>query len=140
MKLRVLYLLLSFACAACSMPETSETGSPPKRWLHFPVEENKAKIVLVSGDEEYRSEEALPQLAKILSKHHGFDCTVLFAQDPVRPGIVDSNYPMMPVAWTKSYQIPGGQKGVAFTSTVGASADLLEEGIRRCSLTQLIGC
>ena len=36
-------------------------------------------IVLVSGDEEYRSEEALPQLAKILAKHHGFKCTVLFA-------------------------------------------------------------
>lgn len=39
-------------------------------------------IVLVSGDDEYRSEEALPQLAKILSKHHGFKCTVLFAIDP----------------------------------------------------------
>lgn len=39
-------------------------------------------VVLVSGDEEYRSEEALPQLAKILAKHHGFDCTVLFAIDP----------------------------------------------------------
>ena len=39
-------------------------------------------IVLVSGDEEYRSEEALPQLARILSTHHGFKCTVLFAIDP----------------------------------------------------------
>jgi type 1 glutamine amidotransferase len=39
-------------------------------------------IVFVSGDEEYRSEEALPQLAKILSKHHGFACTVLFPIDP----------------------------------------------------------
>src|SRR5947209_5805042 len=39
-------------------------------------------IVLVSGDEEYRSEEALPQLAKILAKHHGFKCTVLFAINP----------------------------------------------------------
>src|SRR5437667_243923 len=38
-------------------------------------------VVLVSGDEEYRSEEALPQLAKILAKRHGFDCTVLFAVD-----------------------------------------------------------
>ncbi len=36
-------------------------------------------IVLISGDEEYRSEEGLPQLAKILAKHHGFQCTVLFA-------------------------------------------------------------
>lgn len=39
-------------------------------------------IVLVSGDEEYRSEEALPQLGKILAKHHGFKCTVLFAVNP----------------------------------------------------------
>ena len=36
-------------------------------------------IVLVSGDEEYRSEQALPQLAKILAIRHGFKCTVLFA-------------------------------------------------------------
>src|SRR5438132_13697031 len=39
-------------------------------------------IVLVSGDDEYRSEEALPQLGKILAKHHGFKCTVLFGIDP----------------------------------------------------------
>jgi hypothetical protein len=36
----------------------------------------------VSGDEEYRSEQALPQLAKILATRHGFNCTVLFAIDP----------------------------------------------------------
>lgn len=39
-------------------------------------------IVLLSGDEEYRSEEALPMLGKILSRHHGFKCTVLFSVDP----------------------------------------------------------
>jgi hypothetical protein len=37
------------------------------------------RVVLVSGDEEYRSEELLPQLGKILAVHHGFSCTVLFA-------------------------------------------------------------
>lgn len=47
-------------------------------------------IVLVSGDEEYRSEEALPQLAKMLSRHHGFKCTVLFAVDP-RDGTINPN-------------------------------------------------
>ena len=36
-------------------------------------------IVLISGDEEYRSEEALPMLGQILSVHHGFRCTVLFS-------------------------------------------------------------
>ena len=35
-------------------------------------------IVLIAGDDEYRSEEALPMLGKILAKHLGFRCTVLF--------------------------------------------------------------
>lgn len=38
--------------------------------------------MLVSGDEEYRSEEALPMLGKLLAERHGFKCTVLFAIDP----------------------------------------------------------
>lgn len=38
-------------------------------------------IVFVTGDDEYRSEESMPQMAKILARHHGFKCTVLFAID-----------------------------------------------------------
>jgi hypothetical protein len=52
------------------------------------------RVVLVSGDEEYRSEEALTQLAKILARHHGFTCTVLYAIDPatgeISPNKVDN--------------------------------------------------
>jgi hypothetical protein len=40
-------------------------------------------IVLLAGDEEYRSEEGLPMLAKILAMRHGFTCTVLFSINPV---------------------------------------------------------
>lgn len=47
-------------------------------------------IVLISGDEEYRSEESLPQLAKVMAKHHGFKCTVLFAID-AKSGTIDPN-------------------------------------------------
>jgi hypothetical protein len=47
-------------------------------------------IVLVSGDEEYRSEQVMPQLAQILSIHHGFDCTVLFSIDP-KDGTINPN-------------------------------------------------
>jgi hypothetical protein len=53
-------------------------------WLVFEGGDGPGKgkhIVLLSGDEEYRSEETMPQLGKILSKHHGFKCTVLFAID-----------------------------------------------------------
>jgi len=40
-------------------------------------------VVLIAGDDgEYHSEEALPQLAKILAVHQGFNCTVLFPLDP----------------------------------------------------------
>ncbi len=56
-----------------------------KPWISFQGGDGPGtgkSIVLVSGDEEYRSEEALPQLAKILSQRLGFDTTVLFAIDP----------------------------------------------------------
>lgn len=55
------------------------------QWITFEGGEGLGKgkhIVLISGDDEYRSEEGLPQLAKILSTHHGFKCTVLFPIDP----------------------------------------------------------
>ena len=38
-------------------------------------------IVFLVGDEEYRSEDSMPQLAKILAVRHGFKCTVLFAMN-----------------------------------------------------------
>jgi len=47
-------------------------------------------IVFLSGDEEYRSEESLPQMAKILAERHGFKCTVLFAINPAN-GTIDPN-------------------------------------------------
>jgi hypothetical protein len=46
------------------------------------------QIVFLSGDEEYRSEEGLPMLAKILAARHGFKCTVLFAINPA-DGTID---------------------------------------------------
>src|SRR5207248_2411757 len=43
----------------------------------------------------YRSEEALPQLGKILARHHGFKCTVLFAIDPA-DGTIQPNKSNIP--------------------------------------------
>lgn len=63
-------------------------------------------IVLISGDEEYRSEEALPQLARILAGRHGFRTTVLFAVDP--DGVVN----------------PENRRGVAGLETL-RTADLM---------------
>ncbi len=48
-------------------------------------------IVFLAGDHEYRSEEALPALARLIAKHHGFKCTVLFTVDPKTGVIVPGN-------------------------------------------------
>ena len=47
-------------------------------------------IVFLAGDHEYRSEETLPALARILARRYGFRCTVLFTTNPetgfIEPG------------------------------------------------------
>ncbi|MCF7957229.1 MAG: ThuA domain-containing protein [Phycisphaerae bacterium] len=45
-------------------------------------------IVFVAGDEEYRGEESMPMMAKILAQRHGFKCTVLFATHK-ETGLID---------------------------------------------------
>jgi acetyl esterase/lipase len=53
-------------------------------WVTYSPKDGPGKgrhIVFLSGDEEYRGEEGLPMLAKILSQRHGFKCTVLFSLD-----------------------------------------------------------
>jgi len=56
--------------------------SPTVTYEAKPGPGNGRHIVFLTGDEEYRGEEGLPMLAKILSQRHGFKCTVLFALDP----------------------------------------------------------
>lgn len=73
---------LGLSLAATLLPAYSDSGIG---WVSYPGGTgvgNGKHIVLLAGDEEYRSEEALPMLAKILSEHHGFKCTVLFSTDP----------------------------------------------------------
>lgn len=65
------------------------------QWIVFDGYDGPGKgkhIVFVTGDEEYRSEESMPQLAKILAKHHGFKCTVLFAVNK-QTGQIDPQIP-----------------------------------------------
>ncbi len=78
------WLVMVIALSPCHLVILSpcHAGDP---WVVYNGSNGPGKgkhIVLVSGDEEYRSEEALPQLGKILARHHGFQCTVLFAIDP----------------------------------------------------------
>ena len=63
---------------------SSTVEAEPLRYKGSPdLPGNGKHVVLISGDEEYRSEEVVVQLGRILAKRHGFDCTVLFAIDPV---------------------------------------------------------
>ena len=69
------------------------------QWITFEGKDGPGKgkhIVFVSGDDEYRSEEALPLLAKIMAEHHGFKCTVLFAIDPATGAITPSHQTNIP--------------------------------------------
>jgi type 1 glutamine amidotransferase len=45
-------------------------------------------IVWLAGDHEYRGEESLPALARIMAKHYGFKCSVFFTTDPATGFIV----------------------------------------------------
>ncbi len=74
-----LLLLLVFSATCFAGEKASD------KWVVYKGEKGPGKgkhIVLVSGDEEYRSEESLSMLAGILARRHGFTCTVLFAIDP----------------------------------------------------------
>ncbi len=75
-----LFLMLGAQARAADPWVVYEGSEGPGRGKH---------IVLISGDEEYRSEEALPQLGKILAVRHGFKCTVLFAIG--KDGTIDPN-------------------------------------------------
>jgi hypothetical protein len=65
------------------------------------------KIVLIAADQEYRSEQSMPMMAKILSTHHGFDCTVLFGVN--EKGEVDPTLPVYPEKGKefRPHHIPG---------------------------------
>ncbi len=79
-RLKSLPLQLGCAIALClGVPADASDSS-----LVFEPKPGTSKgkhVVLLAGDEEYRSEESLPMLAKILSQRHGFKCTVLFSVD-----------------------------------------------------------
>jgi len=78
------------------------------QWITFGPGEGAGKgkhVVFVTGEEEYRSEESAPMLARVLSTHHGFKATVLFSMGKFRgkdkdkdknkkeEGLIDPNAP-----------------------------------------------
>ncbi len=97
--LRARFLPALLLAAAASLVSVSARADD-NPWVVYKGGDGPGKgknIVFVSGDEEYRSEEGLPQLAKILAERHGFTCTVLFAIDP-KDGTINPN---------ETHNIPG---------------------------------
>lgn len=67
------FALWSFAAVAFAQPA---------QWVEFPGGEGLGAgkhVVIVTGDDEYRSEESMPQWGRMLAQRHSFKVTVLFA-------------------------------------------------------------
>ncbi len=87
MKIQVIAsLLLSVLGTA-----TSALAEAPLVYLGSDGPGKGKHIVFVSGDHEYRSEETLPALARVLAKNAGFKCTVLFNVDAQSGEVVPGN-------------------------------------------------
>jgi type 1 glutamine amidotransferase len=73
------YALLATFVAGLIFPVTAAAQNP-----HLVVYEGTSgpgrgkHIVMLAGDHEYRSEESLPALARILARRYGFKCSVFF--------------------------------------------------------------
>ncbi|MBN1510055.1 MAG: ThuA domain-containing protein [Sedimentisphaerales bacterium] len=115
--LRTLMAAIVLSAATATVPAAEppwvvyQGGAGPGQGKH---------IVFVTGDEEYRSEESMPMLAKILAVHHGFKCTVLFAInketsqiDPVTldniPGLEALDTADLMVLFTRFRELPDQQ-------------------------------
>jgi len=105
--LAVLILLMAPAVLAGPLVYEGEGGAGKGKHLVF-----------IASDHEYKSEETLPALARILARHHGFKCTVLFGvneKGEIVPG--NSNVPGMEalksadlmVVFTRFQNWPDGQ-------------------------------
>ncbi len=90
---------------------TNTTKHPVKEsplWLTYSGDKGPGAgkhIVLIAADQEYRSEYSMPMLARLLAKHHGFHCTVLFSLN--KDNDVD---PTQKIRWedkTVTHNIPG---------------------------------
>lgn len=89
--------LKSLALSLVILASPGQARAQEDPWVVYPGGEGPGRgkhIVFVTGEESYRSEESMPLMARILSRHHGFKCTVLFAIDPkdgtINPTVKDN--------------------------------------------------
>ena len=95
---------------AAKAPQNPQRHPVPENhlWLTYNGNNGPGKgkhIVLIAAEQEYRSEQSMPMMARILSELHGFDCTVLFSVNT--KGEAD---PTLKIRWEQKdviHNIPG---------------------------------
>ena len=81
-----LIILMATFFSACNSDTPQRTNGDT---LHTgSIDPDVPHIVFVTGDEEYRSEESMPMLARILTNRYGFRVSVAYA---LTDGIIDPN-------------------------------------------------
>ncbi len=112
-RLALLFVIVSVVIthAKASPDATNEEAHPipsSELWLTYAGQDGPGKgkrVVLIAADQEYRSEQSMPMLARILSQRYGFDCTVLFSVND--QGEVDPTLPAPFKDEAKHHRIPG---------------------------------
>ena len=98
------------SCALALLWSSASLQAEEHPWLEYPGGEGPGKgkrVVFIAADQEYRSEQGMPMLAKVLSTHHGFQTTVLFGVneklevDPTMPVYPEKGQPL------KEHNVPG---------------------------------
>lgn len=98
------------AVSALSLAAQQHPVPEDPRWLVYPAADpaaapgRSAHVVFVAAEQEYRAEQALPMLARLLSARHGFYCTVLFA---LKDGMVDPTQKTRPDDPEMFHELPG---------------------------------
>jgi hypothetical protein len=103
-----LHLALFAALAAAPLTAQDAPAADAARWLDFPGGEDGVgkgkRVVFVAAEQEYRAEQSMPMMAKLLATRHGFDTTVLFGQ---KDGMVDPTEEAPPKDPAAFQTIPG---------------------------------
>ena len=87
--IRLVAILLAVAAGWLGLPAAALAQNPHLVVYQGTTGPGAGKhIVFLAGDHEYRSEESLPALARILARHYGFKCSVFFTTDP-KTGFID---------------------------------------------------
>ncbi len=79
---RVALTALTCTAIAVCVCVSVATAAEKNPWVTYEGGDGPGKgkyVVFMAGDDEYRSEELMPQLAKIAAVRHGFKCTVIWA-------------------------------------------------------------